>query len=235
MTHHSIRSLALAAALTLAAGGTSLAQGQGQGTGGGQAQPPQFPDMTFFITSTGGPDGANFGGLEGADNHCQTLAAKAGAGGKTWRAYLSTQAGDGKPAINARDRIGNGPWANPRGVQIAANVEDLHSDNNKIGPETGVAENGRLIPSRLYVVNQHDVLTGSTLEGRAYPPGDDMTCGNWTKGGEGKAQIGHFDRLSGRTGPVATSWNSAHATRGCSHPALKSSGGAGLLYCFAAN
>lgn len=200
-----------------------------------QNQPPQFPNMTFFITSSGGPDGANFGGLEGADKHCQTLAAKAGAGNKTWRAYLSTQAADGKPAVDARDRIGNGPWVNPKGDQIAASIDDLHSDKNKIGPATGIAENGRLIPSRLYVVNQHDILTGSTPEGRAFPPGEDMTCGNWTKGGEGKAQIGHFDRLSGRTGPLATSWNSAHATRGCSHPLLKSSGGAGLLYCFAAN
>ena len=124
---------------------------------------------------------------------------------------------------------------NPRGVQIAASVADLHSPNNKIGQETGVSENGRLIPSRLYVVNQHDVLTGSTPEGTAFPPGEDMTCGNWTKGGEGKAQIGHFDRLSGRKGPLATSWNSAHATRGCSLELLKRSGGAGLVYCFAAN
>ena len=198
-------------------------------------QPPQFPNMTFFITSAGGPDGANFGGLDGADRHCQTLAAKAGAGSKTWRAYLSAQAADGKPAVNARDRIGNGPWMNARGVQIAANVDDLHSDNNKINTETGVAETGRLIPSRLFVVNQHDILTGSTADGRAYPPGKDMTCGNWTKNGEGSAFVGHHDRMGLRDDAPSKSWNASHPSRGCSYDKLKASGGAGLLYCFAAN
>src|SRR5262249_728712 len=135
--------------------------------GGLQAQqpPPQFPNMTFFVTSVGGPAGANFGGLEGADRHCQTLATKAGAGGKTWRAYLSSQAVGGATAVNARDRIGKGPWANAKGVQIAASVADLHSPNNKIGPDTVVAENGRLIPNRFYTVNQHDILTGSQADG----------------------------------------------------------------------
>ena len=200
-----------------------------------QRQAPQFPNMTFFLTSVGGPDGANFGGIEGADNHCQTLAAKAGAGNKTWRAYLSTQAADGKPAINARDRIGKGPWINVNDEQIAANVDDLHSDNNKIDRLTAMSERGRRIPSRLYVVNQHDILTGSTPDGRAFPAGEDRTCGNWTKNGEGTAQVGHFDRMSGRTGPLAKSWNSAHGSRGCSLELLKRSGGAGLIYCFAAN
>jgi len=200
-----------------------------------QQKPPQFPDMTFFITSTGGPDGANFGGLAGADRHCQTLAAKAGAGGKTWRAYLSTQAADGKPAVNARDRIGKGPWVNARGVQIAANVDDLHSGNNKITQETGVAENGRMIPGRLHVVNQHDILTGSTADGRAYPPGKDMTCGNWTKNNEGSAFVGHSDRMGLRDDAPSKSWSASHPSRGCSYEKLKSSGGAGLLYCFAAN
>lgn len=200
-----------------------------------QSPPPQFPDMTFFITSRGGPDGANFGGIEGADRHCQALATKAGAGDKTWRAYLSTQAEGDKPAINARDRIGKGPWINVQDQQIAANVADLHSDNNKIDRLTGLSERGRRIPSRLYVVNQHDILTGSTPDGEAFPPGEDRTCGNWTKNGEGRAQIGHFDRMSGRTGPLAKSWNSAHGTRGCSLAKLESSGGAGLIYCFAAN
>ena len=199
-----------------------------------QQKPPQFPEMTFFITSTGGPDGANYGGIEGADRHCQTLATNAGAGHKTWRAYLSTQAEGGKPAVNARDRIGNGPWVNARGVQIAANVDDLHSDNNKIGPETGVAETGRLIPSRLYTVNQHDILTGSTADGRAYPPGKDMTCGNWTKNDEGSAFVGHHDRMGLRDDAPSKSWNTSHPSRGCSYDKLKSSGGAGLLYCFAA-
>ena len=200
-----------------------------------QRPPPQFPDMTFFITSKSGPNGANFGGIEGADNHCKALATRAGAGNKTWRAYLSTQAADGKPAINARDRIGKGPWVNSAGVQVAANVDELHSPASKISVEIGRAENGRRIPSRLYVVNQHDILTGSTADGRAYPPGEDMTCGNWTKNGAGAARVGHHDRMSGRPGPAGKTWNSAHKSRGCSAAALKSSGGAGLIYCFAAD
>ena len=201
-----------------------------------QRPQPQFPDMTFFITSVGGPDGANLGGLEGADSHCKALATKAGAGNKTWRAYLSSQSADGKPAINARDRIGRGPWVNVTGVRIAANVDELHSDKNKIDRLNALSERGRRIPSRLYVVNQHDILTGSTPDGRAFPSGDDLTCGNWTKNdASGKAQIGHFDRMSGRTGPLAKSWNSAHASRGCSLELLKRSGGAGLIYCFAAD
>lgn len=200
-----------------------------------QQPPPQFPDMTFFITSTGGPDGANFGGIEGADRHCQALATKAGAGGKTWRAYLSTQEADGKPAINARDRIGKGPWVNTKGVQVAASVDDLHSDGNKINTENGMAENGRMIPSRLFVVNQHDILTGSTADGRAHPPGKDMTCGNWTKNDEGSAFVGHHDRMGLRDDAPSKSWNASHPSRGCSLDKLKSSGGAGLLYCFAAN
>lgn len=200
-----------------------------------QRQPPQFPNMTFFITSKGGPDGANFGGIDGADQHCQTLAAKAGAGNKTWRAYLSTQAEGDKPAIDARDRIGKGPWVNTEGVEIAANVEELHSDKNKIDVETGRAENGRRIPGRLFVVNQHDILTGSTADGRAFPPGEDKTCGNWTKNGEGHAMLGHHDRMGLRDDAPSKSWNSAHASRGCSPSDLERSGGAGLLYCFAAD
>ena len=199
-----------------------------------QRAPPQFPDMTFFITSKSGPDGANFGGIEGADNHCKALATRAGAGNKTWRAYLSTQAADGKPAINAQDRIGNGPWVNAAGVQVAANVDELHSAATKINVEIGRSENGRRIPGRRFVVNQHDILTGSTADGRAFPPGKDMTCGNWTKNGAGAARVGHHDRMSGRPGPAGKSWNSAHMSRGCSAAALKRSGGAGLIYCFAA-
>lgn len=199
-----------------------------------QRPPPQFPDMTFFITSKSGPDGANFGGIQGADNHCKALATRAGAGNKTWRAYLSTQAAGGKPAINARDRIGRGPWVNSAGVQVAANADELHSAASKINVEIGRSENGRRIPGRQFVVNQHDILTGSTADGRAFPPGKDMTCGNWTKSGDGAAQIGHHDRMSGRPGPAGKTWNSAHLTRGCSAAKLRSSGGAGLLYCFAA-
>lgn len=200
-----------------------------------QTPPPQYPNMTFFITSASGPDGANFGGLQGADKHCQDLAAKAGAGSKTWRAYLSTQAEGGKPAVNARDRIGKGPWVNTEGEQIGASVDDLHSDANKINVDVGRAETGRRIPSRLFVVNQHDILTGSSADGRALPADKDMTCGNWTKNGEGSAMVGHHDRMGLRDDAPSKSWNASHPSRGCSPAALKSSGGAGLLYCFAAN
>jgi hypothetical protein len=205
--------------------------------GGSQAQqpPPQFPNMTFFISSTAGPSGANYGGLEGADKHCQALATKAGAGGKTWRAYLSTQAVGGATAVNARDRIGKGPWVNAKGVQIAASVEDLHSPNNKIAADTMVAENGRLVPSRLYTVNQHDILTGSKADGTSFPPDKDMTCGNWTKNGEGSAMVGHTDRMGLRDDAPSKSWNTSHPSRGCDLPALITTGGAGLLYCFAAD
>lgn len=206
-------------------------------TGESRAQqpPPQFPDMTFFITSTGGPKGADYGGLEGADRHCQTLAARAGAGGKTWRAYLSTQADGGKPAVNARDRIGKGPWVNTKGMQIAASVADLHADKNAINEENAYAETGRRIPGRGYVVNQHDILTGTQADGTAPPAGKDMTCGNWTKSGEGSAMVGHHDRAGLRDDAPSKSWNASHPSRGCSADLLKASGGAGLLYCFAAN
>jgi len=206
-------------------------------TAAGHAQqaPPQFPEMTFFVTSVGGPQGANYGGLEGADRHCQTLAAKAGAGAKTWRAYLSTQAVGGAAAIDARDRIGKGPWVNPRGVQIAASVDDLHSPNNKISAETAVAETGRLIPSRLYTVNQHDILTGTQANGTTFAPDKDMTCGNWTKSGEGSAMVGHVDRMGLRDDEASKSWNASHPSRGCDAASLVATGGAGLLYCFAAN
>jgi hypothetical protein len=219
--------LALLAALAAPFAWSSPAQAQ--------TPPPQYPNMTFFLTSTSGPDGANFGGIDGADKHCQDLAAKAGAGGKTWRAYLSTQAEGGKPAINARDRIGKGPWVNTEGQEVAASVDELHSDKNKIDVELGRSENGRRIPGRLFVVNQHDILTGSTADGRAFPADKDMTCGNWTKNGEGAAMVGHHDRMGLRDDAPSKSWNASHPSRGCSAAALKSSGGAGLLYCFAAN
>jgi hypothetical protein len=204
-------------------------------TGVSQAQqpPPQFPNMTFFITSTSGPSGANFSGIEGADKHCQALATKAGAGNKTWHAYLSTQAINGATAVNARDRIGKGPWVNAKGVQIAASVDDLHSANNKIAADTIVAENGRLVPGGLYIVNQHDILTGSKPDGTAFPPDKDMTCGNWTKAGPGSAMLGHADRRGLRDDEASHSWNSSHPSRGCDLPSLVATGGAGLLYCFA--
>ena len=227
---------------TIRAGGLAVAIAMVALVGGSQAQtppaappsqPPQFPNMTFFVTSVGGPQGANYGGLEGADRHCQTLAAKAGAGAKTWRAYLSTQAVGGATAVNAKDRIGNGPWVNAKGVQIAASVADLHSANNKIGPDTIVAENGRLIPNRLYTVNQHDILTGSQADGTAYPGNINMTCNNWVSSEFGKAALGHIDRRGGADNEFQRSWNASHQSRGCSQADLVATGGNGLYYCFA--
>jgi hypothetical protein len=209
------------------------------GAGGAQAQqagPPQFPNMTFFITSQPGPDGANFGGLEGADAHCQRLATAAGAGSRTWRAYLSQQAMGGKPAVNARERIGSGPWVNVNGVQIAASVAALHSpETANINVETALTETGRMVMSRLFVVNYHDILTGTQADGMAPPPDRDLTCGNWTKAGEGSALVGHHDRMGLNDSPAAKSWNSSHASRGCDNASLRATGGNGLLYCFAAN
>ena len=195
----------------------------------------QQSNMTFFITSEGSGKGGDLGGLAGADAHCQKLATAAGAGGKTWRAYLSTNSTPAQPGIDARDRIGSGPWVNAKGVQIAATVADLHSANNKIGPDTIIAENGRLIPNRLYTVNQHDILTGSQADGTAFPPDKDMTCGNWTKSGEGNAMLGHADRMGLRDDDASKSWNASHPSRACDAPSLVATGGAGLLYCFAAN
>lgn len=197
-------------------------------------------DMSFFITSVGTGKGADLGGLEGADRHCQSLAAAAGAGTRVWRAYLSTQApalADPK-AVHARDRIGGGPWYNAKGVLVARNVDDLHSSGNNLTKETALDEKGQMVNGRTDKPNRHDILTGSRPDGTAFPPSPpfgDMTCGNWTKGGDdGSAMTGHHDRA----GPVphtwAISWNSAHPSRGgCSHKALQGTGGDGLFYCFA--
>ena len=193
--------------------------------------PPQFPNMTFFITSTPGPNGANFGGIEGADAYCQKLATSAGAGGKTWRAYLSQQAIDGKPAINARDRIGKGPWFNSKGVEVAKDIADLHSENNKLGKQNSLTELGQVVNGRGDTPNQHDILTGSQLDGTVKPGTEDSTCKNWTSHGEGSALVGHHDRQGGGQNP--NSWNSAHASRGCSQANLVATGGAGRFYCFA--
>jgi hypothetical protein len=221
------------AASAIAVIALSMANGKLQAQ---QKGPPQFPNMTFFITSTGAENGADFGGIEGADKHCQALAEKAGAGGKTWRAYLSVQGTDGAKAINARDRIGKGPWVSAKGEQIAANLDELHDPaKNRINEQTGLAENGKKIPGRTFVVNQHDILTGTQADGTAPPAGKDLTCGNWTKSGEGAAIVGHHDREGASDTEAAKSWNSSHASRGCSHPLLRASGGAGLIYCFAAN
>jgi len=201
------------------------------------AQQPQQP-MSFFITSAGPGNGANLGGIAGADRHCQTLAQAAGAGGKTWRAYLSVAAANGQPAVNARDRIGNGPWYNAKGARIAQNVADLHGDTleqarrgNNLTKATAITEKGDTVNGVGDTPNRHDMLTGSQLDGTAFTDGADHTCGNWTSGAAGTAQLGHHDR----TGGGNTSWNSTHASRGCSQENLVSNGGAGLFYCFAIN
>ena len=188
---------------------------------------PQDNSLSFFITSVGSGDGANLGGLEGADAHCAVLAEEAGVTGKPWRAYLSTHAANGNPAVNARDRIGDGPWYNANGVQVAASVDDLHSENNQLSKENSVDENGNVVNGRGDTPNRHDILTGSTEDGYA----TDATCNNWTSNGEGSAQVGHHDRTGGGANP--TSWNSAHGSRGCSQENLVGTGGDGLFYCFA--
>jgi hypothetical protein len=189
--------------------------------------------MSFFITSVGSGNGAALGGLKGADQHCQNLAKAAGAGNKTWRAYLSTSASGGQPAVNARDRIGKGPWYNIKGVMVAKDVADLHSENTKLGKENSLTEKGEVVNGRGDKPNQHDILTGSNLDGTAMTDGADHTCNNWTSSGDGSAQLGHHDRQGGGTNP--NSWNSAHGSKGCSQDNLVSTGGSGRFYCFATN
>ncbi|HEX8672748.1 MAG TPA: hypothetical protein VF710_12710 [Longimicrobium sp.] len=186
--------------------------------------------MSFFITSAGPGNGASLGGLAGADEHCRRLAEAAGTLGRTWRAYLSTQAAGGQPAVNARDRIGTGPWHNARGVRVAASVAELHADSNGLGKQTSLNERGEVVSGRGDTPNRHDILTGSRADGTAFPAGEDRTCANWTSGGEGSAQVGHHDRTGG--GEAPTSWNSAHPSRGCSQENLRSTGGDALFYCF---
>ena len=186
---------------------------------------------SFFITSIGSGYGANLGGITGADRHCQQLAESAGVTGKTWHAYLSVVARDGQPAVNARDRIGSGPWFNAKGVKVADNVDDLHSDNNKLSKENSITEKGALVNGRGDQPNVHDILTGSTLDGRVSSDTTDTTCNNWTSNGQGAALVGHHDRTGGGANP--TSWNSAHPSRGCSQQNLQGTGGNGLFYCFA--
>jgi hypothetical protein len=205
------------------------------------AAPPahaQAASTTFFVTSTGIGNGANLGGLAGADNQCQTLAQAAGSGAKTWRAYLSTQPADGKPAVNARDRIGKGPWQNSKGVVIAKDVAELHGANN-LTKQTALSEKGDVINGRGDTPNRHDVLTGSQPDGTAFAAGDDRTCKNWTSSTQGAVMMGHSDRIGLRDDDASKSWNSSHPSRGpdggCSQADLKSTGGDGLLYCFAAN
>ena len=206
---------AATAALSLQAGSAVVAQNQ---------------PMSFFITSVGVGDGANLGGLKGADAHCQKLAAAAGGGSRTWRAYLSTTAAAGQPAANAKDRIGPGPWYNAKGVLIAQNVAELHGEN-KLTKETQLNEKGEVVNGRGDTPNRHDILTGSQLDGTAFTDGADHSCNNWTSNSTGSAQVGHHDRQGGGANP--TSWNNAHASKGCSQENLRGSGGDGLFYCFA--
>ncbi|QPF82803.1 lectin [Bradyrhizobium genosp. L] len=200
----------------------------------------QTANTSFFVTSNGIGNGGNLGGLAGADNRCQELAQAAGFGApKTWRAYLSTQAADGKPAVNARDRIGKGPWQNVKGVVVAKDVTELHGAANNLTKQTALSEKGEVINGRGDTPNRHDVLTGSQGDGTAFATGDDRTCKNWTSSTQGSAMLGHSDRIGLRDDDASKSWNSSHPSRGpdggCSQSDLKSTGGDGLLYCFAAN
>ena len=199
----------------------------------------QSANTSFFLTSAGPGSGANLGGLAGADRHCQSLAQAAGAGAKTWRAYLSTQAADGQPAVNAKDRIGKGPWQNAKGVVVAKDVADLHGAGNNLTKQTALSEKGEVISGAGDTPNRHDVLTGSQADGTAFAAGEDRTCKNWTSSTQGAAMVGHFDRKGLRDDEPSKSWNTSHPSRGpdggCSQADLKSTGGDGLMYCFAAN
>jgi len=197
---------------------------------GAQPRMEHAPALTFFITSAGSGNGANLGGLEAADKICQTLADAAGSKNVKWHAYLSTLPANGKPGVDARDRIGKGPWYNAKGVKVADNVADLHSDNNKLSKENSLTETGAVVNGRGDTPNMHDILTGSKLDGTAYVGDGYTNCDNWTGGGEGSARVGHHDRQGG--GEFPTSWNSAHNSRGCSQANLVATGGNGLFYCF---
>jgi hypothetical protein len=196
----------------------------------------QQANMSFFVTSMGPGKGGDLGGLAGADKHCQELAAAAGAGAKTWHAYLSTQ---GAGAVNARDRIGKGPWANAKGVVVATSVDDLHSAGNKLNKQNDLSEKGEIINGRGDKPNRHDIMTGSTPDGKAFPADKDMTCKNYTSSTQGAVMLGHNDRQGLDESDAAHSWNSSHPSRGaeggCSQADLRSTGGDGLLYCFAVN
>ena len=195
----------------------------------------QESEMSFFITSVGPGNGADLGGLEGADAYCQQLAEAAGAGDATWRAYLSTQEAGGAAAENARDRIGAGPWQNAAGVVVAEDLETLHGENN-LSKETALDENGEQVNGRGDEPNRHDILTGSQPDGTAFAAGEDRTCANWTSSGDGTAMVGHHDRMGLRDDAPSKSWNSSHPSRGgCSQEALQGTGGDGLFYCFAAD
>ncbi|HWM29595.1 MAG TPA: hypothetical protein VNQ14_14130 [Woeseiaceae bacterium] len=213
------RTVVAAAGLLLGCGaGIAIAEGAEEG------------EMSFFITSEGPGDGANLGGLAGADLHCAELAGD----DREWHAYLSADTADGEAAVDARDRIGDGPWYNAEGVKVAEDVDDLHSDNNKLSKENSLDENGERVNGRGDTPNMHDILTGSTADGTAFDDGEDHTCSNWTSNsGDGSAALGHHDRTGG--GPDPTSWNSAHGSSGCGQEDLQGTGGNGLFYCFASD
>jgi hypothetical protein len=217
--------------LAAAAGLVLILSAGAQAQQGGAAN-----DTTFFLTSAGPGNGADLGGLTGADRHCQQLAQAVGAGDRTWRAYLSTQAAGGEPAVNARDRIGQGPWQNAGGDVIAQDPDELHGDNN-LDKDTALTERGEVVNGRGDTPNRHDILTGSQPDGTAFAAAEDRTCGNWTmSGAEGAAMVGHHDRQGLRDDAPSKSWNSSHPTRGgCSQEALRGTGGDGLFYCFAAD
>jgi hypothetical protein len=223
--------LAPAALVALAADG--LAQ---QGTPPAAAAVTNPREMTFFVTSAGPGRGADLGGLAGADAHCQSLArAVGGDPGRTWRAYLSASATGSAPAVNARDRIGRGPWRNVKGEVIARDVAQLHSDRNALTKQTALNERGEVVNGRGDTPNMHDILTGSQEDGTAFAGAEDRTCRNWTSSGEGAAMVGHSDRIGLRDDAPSRSWNASHPSRGCGMEALRASGGAGLFYCFAAD
>ncbi len=190
--------------------------------------------MSFFVASKGSGKGADYGGLAGADGHCQALATEVGAGKRTWRAYLSTNASGSVPTQHARERIGTGPWQNAKGVVIARNVEELHGNNN-LNKQTALTEKGEMVNGAGDTPNLHDILTGSQPNGMALGGSEDRTCRNWTSSGAGSAMVGHHDRTGLRDDAASKSWNSSHPTKGCSEEALRATGGGGLLYCFAAN
>jgi len=220
------RTALIAAAVAFALAGAAQAQEKKAASKG---------EMTFFVTSVGKGNGADLGGLEGADAHCNALAKAAGSKRTNWKAYLSTSLPGGEAGVNARERIGKGPWRNAKGVVVAKSLSDLHSDKANVTKETALSEKGEPTKGRGETPNEHDILTGSDPMGMYSTAGGDTTCGNWTKSAEGSAIVGHHDRKGLKETRHMKSWNSAHGTSGCSQDALKSTGGAGLLYCFVSN
>jgi hypothetical protein len=218
----SLQSSVLVAAALIAFGAAANAQ----------PAPPSAANATFFVTSVGPGKGADLGGLAGADAHCQALAGAVGAGNKTWHAYLSTNQAAPGGAVNARDRIGKGPWINSKGVEIAKDVDDLHSANNKLTQETALTEKGAMVSGVGMTPNWHDAMTGSQADGRAWPANLNLTCNNWTSSTFGSTMLGHIDRTP-KTPANLESWNAAHMSRSCSQPDLIATGGNGLFYCFA--